>query len=151
MGEYEVSANGLAKFFIKLTIYMSVKPINFRASCVKTLSAVEVLPTSSNQHEFNGVLQLKNLFGLNKMEMNASFSIRGSEDVFHSRLTWYDAREAHVSRSEYRLYFQSNPVMTRANEGDNIIIGFDSKGNIHCELITNGAPGHSTTAGWVTC
>jgi hypothetical protein len=128
---------------------MSVRPINFRASCVKTLSAVEAEPTRSNQHEFNGVSQLKNLFGDEKIQMIVSFSTRGRDDICTSGMTWYDARESHLTRSEYRLYFQSNPVMERANEGDNIIIGFDLQGNIHCELIVHGASGYAATKGWI--
>ncbi|MGZ8066473.1 hypothetical protein [Aeromonas salmonicida] len=128
---------------------MSIKPINFSASCVKTLSTVEVDTSRSNQHEFNGVAQLKQLFGDNKIEMLASFSIRGSDDVFRSKLTWYDARELHPTRSEYRLYFQTNQVMSQAQAGDNIIIGFDTKGNIHCELITQGSAGYKKTPEWL--
>ncbi|MGV8898713.1 MAG: type II restriction endonuclease [Burkholderiaceae bacterium] len=129
---------------------MSVRSINFRASCVKTLSAVEAEPTRSNQHEFNGVSQLKNLFGDEKIQMIVSFSTRGRDDICTSGMTWYDARELHLTRSEYRLYFQSNPVMERANEGDNIIIGFDLHGNIHCELIIQGSSGYTATTGWAT-
>jgi hypothetical protein len=114
------------------------------------LSAVEAEPTRSNQHEFNGVEQLKNLFGENRIETTASFSTRGSNDTSIANITWYDAREAHPTRSEHRLYFQSSPVMTAAQEGDNIIIGFDSQGNIHCELITQGTAGHERTTGWIT-
>jgi hypothetical protein len=128
---------------------MSVRPINFSSSCVKTLSAVEAEPSRSRQHEFNGVVQLKNLFGENRIQLNASFSIRGDDEVFTTSLTWYDARDAHATRSEYRLYFQSNPVMDRAVEGDNIIIGFDVNNNIHCELITQNTSGYNRTDGWV--
>lgn len=127
---------------------MSITPINFKASCVKTLSAVEAEPTRSNQHEFNGVAQLKNIFGTKKVEMIASFSVRGSNDVFHSSLTWYDAREKHKTRSEFRLYFQSNAVMAKAKEGDNIVIGYDAKGMVHCELILKGALGANRINGW---
>lgn len=127
---------------------MSQGPINYTTACVKTLSAVEAEATRSNQHEFNGVVQLKALFGLAKIQMAASFSIRGSSEIHSSQLTWYDAREAHPKRSEHRLYFQTNPVMSRAIEGDNIVIGFDKKGNIHCELIPQMAPGHQNTSGW---
>ncbi|QXB98835.1 MULTISPECIES: hypothetical protein [Aeromonas] len=128
---------------------MSIKPINFSASCVKTLSAVEVDTSRSNQHEFNGVAQLKRLFGANKVEMLASFSTRGSDETICSKLTWYDARELHPTRSEYRLYFQTNPVMSQAKAGDNIIIGFDPKGNIHCELISQGSVGYQKTPKWL--
>lgn len=115
---------------------MSTQAINFKQSCVKTLSAVEASPESSNQHEFNGVSPLKEIFGKDKItDMDVLFSIRGDEKVYASKMTWYDAREAHLTRSEYRLYFKNNDVMDAAKEGDNIIIGIDSSGNYHCELI----------------
>ena len=127
---------------------MSQGPINYTTACIKTLSAVEAETPRSNQHEFNGVVQLKALFGLAKIEMEASFSIRGSSESYTSKLTWYDAREAHPKRSEHRLYFQTNPVMSHATEGGNIVIGFDKSGNIHCELIPQVAPGHTNISGW---
>jgi len=128
---------------------MSVKPINFKSSCIKTLSAVEAEPNKSNQHEFNGVVQLKNIFGEERFTVNASFSIRGRSETYVSGLTWYDAREAHATRSEYRLYFQSNPVMAQATAGDNIVIGFDRNGSIHCELIRQDSDGYSRKIDWI--
>ncbi|MCL2916469.1 hypothetical protein L2725_22285 [Shewanella corallii] len=128
---------------------MAVKSIKFEASCVKTLSAVEAEPTRSNQHEFNGVSQLKSIFGeVRREDMKASFSERGSDEMHQSFLTWYDAREKHPTRSEFRLYFKSNAVMDVAKEGDNIVIGFDKNGNIHCELIPQGSNSHRRTNGW---
>lgn len=38
-------------------------------------------------------------------------------------LTWYDAREEHPKRSEYRLYFPTNAVSEAAAEGDLLVIG----------------------------
>ena len=37
---------------------------HFKGIAVKRLSAVEAHPEKSNQHEFNGVVALKQLFGL---------------------------------------------------------------------------------------
>ncbi|OEF21989.1 hypothetical protein [Vibrio splendidus] len=128
---------------------MSVRPINFSRSCIKTLSAVEAERPRSNQHEFNGVTQLRNLFGPDRISVDASFSVRGRPEVYQAGLTWYDARERHPTRSEYRLYFQSSPVMDLAREGDNIVIGFDLNGDVHCELITVGTLGHRVTDGWI--
>lgn len=127
---------------------MSIRPIVFRASCIKTLSAVEADALRSNQHEFNGVAQLRHMFGNDKIEMPASFSVRGSDEVYPSNVTWYDAREAHAHRTEYRLYFQTNPVMNQAQAGDNIIIGFDHNNNLHCELIKQGSTGYQITPEW---
>jgi hypothetical protein len=38
-------------------------------------------------------------------------------------LTWYDSRERHPIRSEYRLYFSTNRVTESASEGDLLVIG----------------------------
>ena len=122
---------------------MSIQPVVFCCSCIKTLSAVEANPARSNQHEFNGVTQLKSIFGEARLELQALFSLRGDSQVFQSAITWYDAREAHATRSEYRLYFQGNPVMKMAAEGDNIVIGYDRDGNVHCELIPSTNPDYN--------
>ncbi len=114
---------------------MATKSIHFKSACIKTLSYVETIKGTSNQHEFNGVSQLKTLLGNDKREEIIIFSIRGHSKIFHSSITWYDARLQHETRSEYRLYFQSNPVMNIAKEGDTIIIGFDTNNQLYCELI----------------
>ncbi len=118
--------------------------ITLEPACIKTLVAVEACPARSNQHEFNGVAALKELFGLAKAEFQAKFSVWGESTSHDARVTWYDSREDHPRRSEHRLYFQTNPVMARAQEGDNMVIGF-KKGQLHCILIPN-APAQYT--GW---
>ncbi|WP_076919359.1 type II restriction endonuclease [Pseudoalteromonas sp. SK18] len=115
---------------------MAIKPIKFSKSCIKTLTAVEADITRSNQHEFQGVAPLKDIFGLTRITKKATFSIRGDSQTYSVDLTWYDSREGNPNRSaEYRLYFQSSPVMEVAQEGDVIAIGYDMNNNIHCELI----------------
>ncbi len=66
---------------------MSIQPVIFRCSCIKTLSAVEANPARSHQHEFNGVTQLKSIFGPNRIELMAQFSLRGEPQVFESGIT----------------------------------------------------------------
>jgi len=117
---------------------MSRNALLLKPACLKTLSAVEARPERSNQHEFNGVMQLKNILGKDKFEKTAFFQVRGSSISVKANVTWYDAREDHPTRSEFRLYFQSNIVMERAREGDNILIGFDSSGRLHFVLIPSG-------------
>ncbi|MDE0671515.1 MAG: type II restriction endonuclease [Caldilineaceae bacterium] len=39
-----------------------------------------------------------------------------------SRLTWYDAREAHSSRTEYRLYYPGSEVVDRMSAGDLMVL-----------------------------
>lgn len=120
---------------------MTNRPVVLTQACIKTLSAVEARPERSNQHEFNGVRQLKNMFGLNGFERVAQFSIRGTDIVEWANVTWYDAREAHLTRTEHRLYFQTNRVMRTAQEGDNILIGFDNAGVLNLILIPRGTEG----------
>lgn len=122
---------------------MALGPIVFTSMCTKTLSAVEARPERSNQHEFNGVQELKALFGLASFSCDAFFSVSGASDRCIAGVTWYDAREAHPTRTEHRLYFKSNPVMNLAEEGDNIIFGIDSSENLHCVLVKSGSAGHT--------
>ncbi|WP_095161763.1 type II restriction endonuclease [Pseudomonas sp. Irchel 3F5] len=122
---------------------MSNLPMIFKKACVKTLSAVEARPERSNQHEFNGVAELKKIFGIERIELNAVFSILGEKMYANAGITWYDARENHETRSEHRLYFQSNSVMQQAKEGDNVLIGFDNDNTVHCVLIRSGSAEHN--------
>ncbi|WP_318448879.1 type II restriction endonuclease [Photobacterium leiognathi] len=115
---------------------MSIKPVALETSSLKTLTAVEAEANRSNQHELQGVNTLKSIFGVNRQTFPATFSLRGSDKAYNVDLTWYDAREGNPSRSpEYRLYFQSNPVMDNAKAGDDLLVGVTKSGNIHCELI----------------
>lgn len=79
---------------------MAIQPIKFSKSCIKTLTAVEAEEARSNQHEFQGVAPLKEMFGYAKMTTKATFSIRGSSDSYPVELTWYDAREGNPNRSQ---------------------------------------------------
>ncbi|PIG28361.1 hypothetical protein CLU93_2644 [Janthinobacterium sp. 35] len=121
---------------------MSSNPLILKPACLKTLSAVEARPERSRQHEFNGVSQLKDMFGLEKFEKNAVFHLRGKALSDNAKVTWYDARADHPTRTEHRLYFQRNAVMDQAQEGDNILIGFDRAGVLNCVLIKTGAEGY---------
>ncbi|EOE1185931.1 hypothetical protein [Proteus mirabilis] len=109
--------------------------LNLSPSCVKTLSAVEALPSSSNQHELNGVSQLRSILGQERKTFPVKFSLRGEDGYVESLVTWYDARENHDSRSEYRLYFQTNTVMDRARAGSTLVFGIGSDDEFWAELI----------------
>ncbi|WP_028452549.1 hypothetical protein [Chitinilyticum aquatile] len=121
---------------------MSNPTLQFSPACIKSLSAVEARPEVSNQHEFNGVIPLKRMFGLDGFTREAKFSVRGSNITAAANVTWYDAREQHPTRTEHRLYFQTNAVMQMAQEGDNILIGFDAGNNLHLILIPQGGDGY---------
>jgi hypothetical protein len=112
-------------------VYRRVSDV-FAAAAGKTLSAVEVNPTKSNQHEFNGVAELVRILGdpVDRERFDAMFVYLDDDlepVVDGSSLTWYDARrkareERGVNRSELRLYYPSNEVMSRAGAGDLLVI-----------------------------
>lgn len=93
----------------------------------KILSAVEADTATSNQHEYNGVSPLKNIFGTSKRTFEARFIYLNDGDdepvTDTGFLTWYDAREAHPTRTEYRMYFPTTAVSVCAAAGDELFIG----------------------------
>lgn len=91
-----------------------------RRTFKKTLSAVEARPERSNQHEFNGVSELKEMLGVGRAPFEGRFLLAGSDLSEDVEVTWYDAREDHETRSEFRLYFRQNRVMAHAQEGDTV-------------------------------
>lgn len=99
----------------------------FEGIAVKRLSAVEANPEVSNQHEFNGVNQLKKILGTERNRFPAKFIYFGEDEdetaVDIGFVTWYDSRENHPTRSEYRLYYPATTVSEVAVEGDLLVIG----------------------------
>lgn len=99
----------------------------FLGVAAKTLSAVETDTSRSHQHEFNGAGSLKKILGTDRRTFSAQFLYLNDEDDEPVKdtgfLTWYDAREKHPTRSEYRLYFQTNGVSNCSAEGDVVFIG----------------------------
>lgn len=98
----------------------------FTGVAAKRLAAVEAERTRSNQHEFNGTAELKRLLGEHRLDrLPARFVyLAGDEDGIADDgfVTWYDARERHPRRSEWRLYFPANDVMDLAREGDLLVV-----------------------------
>ena len=99
----------------------------FKGIAIKQLSTVEVNPAISNQHEFNGTNHLRSLLGEDRKEFPAKFIYLGNDEndtvTDDSVVTWYDARESHPSRTEYRLYYSTNLVSELLAEKDILIIG----------------------------
>lgn len=107
---------------------MSGKTVN------KILSLVEATPNASNQHEFNGIADFKGVFGEDRSKQAADFTTEDGSVSDSVNVTWYDARAAHETRSEYRLYFQTNEVMKLAKEGDLLIITSDPPNRLRITL-----------------
>ncbi|MFW5437860.1 type II restriction endonuclease [Paenibacillus apiarius] len=114
----------------------------FEGIAIKRLSSVEVNTEVSNQHEFNGSKPLRTLFGRERISPEARFLwLAGENEGFscEGNLTWYDAREAHPTRSEYRLYFKSNDVMDQARIGDMLIVAKRPNGEVFMVLVPSGS------------
>jgi len=106
----------------------------FKGVATKTLSAVETDTRASNQHEFNGVKGLKSIFGTKRQKFLTKFIYLSDNDdnppTDEGFLTWYDARENHKTRTEYRMYFPTTTVSMCASEGDQLFIGLQPDGKL---------------------
>ncbi len=115
----------------------------FDGVVAKRLSGVESDPDQSNQHEFNGVKPIKKLLGNNRLtDCPARFVWLGEENegvTEDSFVTWYDSRENHPTRSEFRLYFRSNSVMELTSTGDLLIIAKRPSGDIMIIVAAEGS------------
>jgi hypothetical protein len=94
---------------------------------VKRLSQVEVAPDASNQHEFNGINEFRTIFGSDKRKFETKFIYLSDEEEklleASGFMTWYDARENHPNRTEFRLYYSSSEVLSAANANDLVVVG----------------------------
>lgn len=99
---------------------------HFTGIVAKRLSPVEADMARSHQHEFNGTNELGQLLGGERIERRPSrFIWLGGENegiTDDAPVTWYDAREKHPTRSEWRLYFQANAVTEAAQAGDLLVV-----------------------------
>ena len=99
----------------------------FEGVAWKRLSIVETNPERSNQREFNGIIDFKEILGSARRNFSAHFFYFGDkeEDICRDQgtLTWYDARKDDLKRSEHRLYFPKISVTEKAEAGDLLIIG----------------------------
>ncbi|MFG0293459.1 MAG: type II restriction endonuclease [Phycisphaerales bacterium JB050] len=99
---------------------------HFTGVAAKRLKPVEADPTTSNQHEFNGIESFKKILGEDRVTFHTIFLHLDDDDPptqSDGSSTWYDARENHPSRSEYRLYFPSNDVTQNYAANDLVIVG----------------------------
>jgi hypothetical protein len=125
----------------------------FDGAAGKFLSTVETDPAKSNQHEFNGVAPLVELLGVPPANGGSGFAtsyvyLEDDKDplVVDSTSTWYDARAAHPTRTEYRFYYPAGiEVMTRAKSGDYVVIA-KTRSDPKRDLLVIVAAGGSTLA-----
>ena len=107
----------------------------FTAVAAKRLSAVEADAAVSNQHEYNGVSLLKDMFGTDvaRKTIPTSFVyVSDDEEIIEAdgELTWYDARFNHPTRTEWRLYYPTNDVTLSAQAADTLFICLKPDGTV---------------------
>lgn len=98
----------------------------FSGVVVKKLSEVETNLKVSNQHEYNAKKPMDQIFGTEvpKKEFDSLFLYMNDEDTISAdgKLTWYDARYNHPTRTEWRLYYPTTEVSKQAKTGDSLFI-----------------------------
>ncbi|WJV63004.1 type II restriction endonuclease [Pectobacteriaceae bacterium C52] len=106
---------------------------HFESAVAKYLSAVDVNPKKSNQHEIGGLVKagfakyLAVPLNGEKLFFDATLIYISGEDAepisCEGQLTWYDTRFNQPNRSaEYRMYYKTNTVSSMMNEGDFFLI-----------------------------
>ena len=95
----------------------------------KQLSSVEIDKFVSNQHELNGVAQLKGILGSDStktVRFPTTFAYLSDTDADcvyqNGTMTWYDARANHPTRSEFRLYYDRDVAFASAHQGDSLYL-----------------------------
>jgi hypothetical protein len=98
----------------------------FEGVAVKRLSAVEVDPKRSRQHEYAGGHLRKFLGDEKRSKVPARFIWLSDEQEGLSEegsVTWYDSREGQPHRSaEWRVYYYTNSVTSMMKEGDSFFL-----------------------------
>ncbi|SFU94059.1 type II restriction endonuclease [Xenorhabdus koppenhoeferi] len=124
---------------------------HFEVAVAKYLSAVDVDPKKSNQHEIGGLVKAGFSRYLpvseqgEKIFFKATLTYIAGEDsepiICEDQLTWYDTRYNQPNRSaEYRMYYKTNPVSSLMSEGDFFLIIKRNNGDL---LIIITPPGSS--------
>ena len=120
---------------------------HFEGVVAKRLSDVEVSPSVSNQHEFNGSLPLRRLLGDDdRRSVPARFVWLGGEQEgisLDGTMSWYDARRAHPTRTEHRLYYPTNEITRKMKVGDTFFLAVCRDGSFLAVIVPTESVIHS--------
>ncbi len=105
----------------------------FEGVGVKRLSAVDAEPKSSNQHEVGTTVKMRQDFlgETHKQKFPAIYIWLGGDQEGFTEESWathYDARLDIPDRTEWRLYYPSNPVTEAMKAGDTLFLAKDQGG-----------------------
>ena len=111
---------------------------------VKRLSAVEAEPKVSHQHEINTTRKMREAFlgEVHRESFRAVYLWLGeAEDgiSIEGTATHYDARLNIPKRTEWRLYYPSNPVTEIMREGDTLFLAKDRIGSLYLIVTPEGS------------
>jgi hypothetical protein len=99
----------------------------------KTLVAVDLPNLGSNQHELNGVQALRAFFGTDERTHGIIswhyFADEQEPLQEKTDFTFYDARENHPTRTEWRLYYRGS-FLGHADVGDRLFIARSQSGQL---------------------
>lgn len=115
---------------------------------VKSLVTVDLPDAGSNQHELNGVAQLRKILGTERIrEGRIRWYVLSDEDsdpaTIDSQYTWYDARENTEGRTEWRLYYKNPNGLESSSQGDRVFFVALRHGN-RSDLLAYVVPAQST-------
>lgn len=118
---------------------------HFKGVAAKLLSEVEINPSKSNQHEFNGINELKRLLGSSRRHIDCMCIFIATDEDHrlsqHHQMTWYDSRENHPTRSEHRLYYPATlEPLKAAAAGDTLIFGLRPDDSLLVLIIPQNSP-----------
>lgn len=106
----------------------------FASVAYKELAAVDIPHYINNQHELNGVAALREFFGTSQKSQGAIMWHYFADDeeprAEAGEWTFYDARENHPSRTEWRFYFTGNFLSTAA-PGDELVLARTPEGTLY--------------------
>ena len=92
----------------------------------KILKPVEIDPEVSHEHEFNGINSFKEILGSAKryLPCRVIYLTDDEDDIVEDMitLTWYDARNNHPTRTEYRLYYPESDCFSKAKPEDLLVV-----------------------------
>lgn len=97
----------------------------FEGVGVKTLSAVDSEPESSNQHEIGITVAMRKFLGTEKAKFNVTYIWLGDEQETITEQGWatyYNVREGKPRAPEYHFYYPSNAVTEMMSAGDTLFL-----------------------------